>query len=273
MIPRHQTESPILYGINPTLEALKAKPSLLDKILMVEGKRNPALQGIEHLARGKKVPLQSHPRDFLTQLAGTGHHQGVIGFLKGLPYASEEEFWQSLRAQPPPAQVLILDGLEDPQNLGSLIRTAEVCGISGVIIPKDRAVGLTPAVIRASAGAAVHVPVVRVTNLANTLDDLKREGFWIVGADARGGKSLYDMKFDMNLGVVIGSEGKGIRPLILSKCDFLISIPMKGKISSLNAAVAGAVILFEILRQQLTSKNSRSGGLSSRGRAEDPPLS
>jgi 23S rRNA (guanosine2251-2'-O)-methyltransferase len=117
-------------------------------------------------------------------------------------------------------------------------------------------VGITPAVVKASAGAAVHVPVVRVTNLARTLEELKKEGLWIVGADARGKKNLYEMKFDMNLGLVIGSEGKGIRPLVLKKCDHTISIPMKGKISSLNAAIAGAVILFEILRQRFSRKTS-----------------
>jgi 23S rRNA (guanosine2251-2'-O)-methyltransferase len=150
-----------------------------------------------------------------------------------------------------------LDGIEDPQNLGSLIRTAEASGAGGIIIPKDRAVGVTPAVVKASAGAVAHIPVVRVTNLARTLEELKREGFWIVGADARGEKNLYEMKFDMKVGLVIGSEGKGIRPLILKKCDYTVFIPMKGKISSLNAAIAGAVILFEILRQQLVGKNSR----------------
>ncbi|MBI5966921.1 MAG: 23S rRNA (guanosine(2251)-2'-O)-methyltransferase RlmB, partial [Deltaproteobacteria bacterium] len=152
--------------------------------------------------------------------------------------------------------VLILDGIEDPQNLGSLIRTSEACGVQGIIIPKDRAVGVTPAVVKASAGAAAHIPVVRVTNLASALDELKKEGLWIVGADARGEKNLYEMNFDMNVGLVIGSEDKAIRPLVLKKCDYTVSIPMKGKISSLNAAVAGAIILFEILRQNLIRQTS-----------------
>jgi 23S rRNA (guanosine2251-2'-O)-methyltransferase len=149
--------------------------------------------------------------------------------------------------------------MEDPQNFGSLIRTAEACGVRGILIPKDRAVGVTPAVIKSSAGAAAHIPVVRVTNLVNTLEELKKEGFWIVGADARGEKSVYEMTFDMNVGLVIGSEGKGIRPLIWKKCDYRVSIPMKGKTSSLNAAVAGAIILFEILRQQLQMRNADCG--------------
>jgi 23S rRNA (guanosine2251-2'-O)-methyltransferase len=147
--------------------------------------------------------------------------------------------------------VLVLDSIEDPQNLGSLIRTAESCGVQGVLIPKDRAVGLTPTVVKASAGAVAHIPIVRVTNLAQAIDDLKKQGFWVVGTDAHGGKSLYEMKFDMNVALVIGSEGKGIRPLLLKKCDFTVSIPMRGKIASLNTAIAGAVILYEILRQRI----------------------
>jgi 23S rRNA (guanosine2251-2'-O)-methyltransferase len=150
--------------------------------------------------------------------------------------------------------VLILDSIEDPQNLGSLIRTAEACGAQGILIPKDRAVGLTPTVVKISAGAAAHLPIVRVTNLAQTIDDLKKKGFWVVGAEAQGAKSLYEMKFDMNVALLIGSEGKGIRPLLLKKCDFTLSIPMRGKISSLNTAIAGAVVLYEILRQQTQRK-------------------
>jgi 23S rRNA (guanosine2251-2'-O)-methyltransferase len=160
---------------------------------------------------------------------------------------------EKLRAAPGKTVVLILDSIEDPQNLGSLIRTAEACGVQGVILPKERAVGITPAVVKASAGATFHLPVVRVTNLVSTLEELKKEGFWIVGADPGGDQNLYGMKFDMNVGLVIGSEGKGIRPLVLKKCDFRITIPMKGKVSSLNAAIAGAVVLFEILRQQYFS--------------------
>ena len=250
--------SEVIYGINPVLEALKAERQILNKVLIAGGKQGAILRALQQLAREKGVPIQVRPKEVLTQLARTEHHQGVIGLPAESPYASFEDLLQSIRSAPGYALVLILDGIEDPQNLGSLIRTAEACGAQGIIIPKDRAVRVTPAVFKASAGAAAHIPVIRVTNLASTLEELKKEGFWIVGADARGEKSLYEMKFDMKVGLVIGSEGKGIRPLVLKKCDYTISIPMKGKVSSLNAAIAGAVILFEILRQNLTKNSEKT---------------
>jgi len=241
----------VIYGINPVLEALRAERQILHKILIAEGRGGSPVQTLRQLAREKGIPVQVRPKEALSKLVGTDHHQGIVGLRSEFLYASFEDLRQVIQSSLRNALVLILDGIEDPQNLGSLIRTAEACGVQAVIIPKDRAVGVTPAVIKASAGAAAHIPVVRVTNLATTLEELKREGFWIVGADARGEKNLYEMNFDMNVGLVIGSEGKGIRPLVLKKCDYTVSIPRKGKISSLNAAVAGAIILFEILRQQL----------------------
>jgi 23S rRNA (guanosine2251-2'-O)-methyltransferase len=244
----------IIYGINPVLEALRAEGQRLNKIIIAEGKEGRFLGNLRQMAREKGIPVQVRPRGFLTELAATEHHQGVLAISGASPYSTWEDFLKKVRSVQGTATVLILDNIEDPQNLGSLIRTAEACGVQGVIIPKDRAVGITPAVVKASAGAAAHLPIVRVTNLATTLEELKTEGFWIVGADSRGEKSLYEMKFDMNVGLVIGSEGKGIRPLVLKKCDYTVAIPMRGKISSLNAAMAGAVILFEILRQQLTQK-------------------
>jgi 23S rRNA (guanosine2251-2'-O)-methyltransferase len=240
----------VIYGINPVLEALKADRKILDKIVMAEGREDLPFRTLRRLAQEKKIPLQVSPREVLTRLARTEHHQGVIGWRSQSLYRSWDDWLPSIRSLPGLSLVLILDSLADPQNFGSLIRTAEACGVRGIVIPKDRAVGITPAAMKASAGAAAHVPVVRVTNLVHALEELKREGFWIVGADARGEKSLYDLKSDMNVGLVIGSEGKGVRPLILKKCDYRISIPMKGKTSSLNAAIAGAVILFEVLRQQ-----------------------
>ena len=240
----------VIYGINPVLEALKADRQILQKVLLAKGREGLPIHTLRRLAQGKKIPIQVCPREVLDRLARTEHHQGVVGWRSQSPYASWEDLLQSIRSAPGHALVLLLDGIEDPQNFGSLIRTAEACGVQGIFIPKDRAAGVTPAVMKASAGAAAHIPVARVTNLVHTLEELKKEGFWIVGADARGEKSLYDLKFDMKVGLVIGSEGKGIRPLVLKKCDYTISIPMKGKTSSLNAAVAGAIILFEILRQQ-----------------------
>jgi len=246
----------IIYGINPVLEALTADRQTLNKIMIADGKEGASFHTLRQLAREKGIPVHFSPKEVLNKLAGTEHHQGVLGISAASPYSTWEDLLQKVRLAQGHAVVLILDSIEDPQNLGSLIRTAEACGVQGIVLPKDRAVGITPAVVKTSAGAVVHLPVVRVTNLANTLEELKKEGFWIVGADPRGDQNLYAMKFDMNVGLVIGSEGKGIRPLVLKKCDYRITIPMKGKVSSLNAAIAGAVILFEILRQQLSSKTS-----------------
>ena len=244
----------IIYGINPVLEALRAEGQGLNKIILSAGKEGGSIRLLRQLAREKGIPVQVSPREALDRLAGNGLHQGVLAFTAASPYSTWDDLLERVRSAPGKAVVLVLDSIEDPQNLGSLIRTAEACGIQGILLPKDRAAGITPAVVKASAGAVAHLPVARVTNLANTLEDLKKEGFWIVGADSRAEKSLYQMKFDMPVGLVIGSEGKGIRPLLLKKCDFTLSIPLKGKVSSLNAAIAGAVILFEILRQQLTAR-------------------
>jgi len=242
-------EEGIIYGVNPVLEALKAERQTLNKILIAEGRESPAIRTLQQLAREKGIPVHRCPREFLDRETGSERHQGVLAYQAGASYASWEDLERRIKEVPGYSLVLVLDSIEDPQNLGSLIRTAEACGVRGIIIPKDRAVGLTPTVIKVSAGAAAHIPILRVTNLVQTVEDLKKEGFWVVGADARGEKSLYEMKFDMNVALVIGSEGKGIRPLLLKKCDFTVSIPMRGKVSSLNTAIAGAVILFEILRQ------------------------
>jgi len=241
----------IIYGINPILEALRSERQGLNKILLAEGKEGGPIRLLRQLAREKGIPVQVSPKEALDRLAGSGHHQGILGFTAASSYSTWEDLLDRVRAAQGKAIVLVLDSIEDPQNLGSLIRTAEACGVKGVILPKDRAAGITPAVVKASAGAVAHLPIVRVTNLASTLEELKKEGFWIVGADSRAEKSLYELKFDMNVGVIIGGEGKGVRPLLLKKCDYTVSIPMKGKVSSLNAGIAGAVILFEVLRQHL----------------------
>ncbi len=248
----------VIYGINPVLEALRAERQALNRVIIAAGKEGASIREIRELARQKGIPVHVNPKITLSRLAGTEHHQGVVGISAAAPYAGWEDLQEKIRSSHGHSVVLILDNIEDPQNLGSLIRTAEASGVLGIIIPKDRAVGITPAVVKASAGAAFHLPVIRVTNLVAAMEELKKEGFWIVGADAQGDQNLFEIKFDMNVGLVIGSEGKGVRPLVIKKCDFRIRIPMKGKVSSLNAAVSGAVILFEILRQQLAGTNPQA---------------
>jgi 23S rRNA (guanosine2251-2'-O)-methyltransferase len=254
----------VIYGINPVLEALRAERQALNRVIIAAGKEGASIREIRELARQKGIPVHVNPKNALARLAGTEHHQGVVGISAAAAYSNWEDLQERIRSASGHAVVLVLDSIEDPQNLGSLIRTAEASGVLGIIIPKDRAVGITPAVVKASAGAAFHLPVIRVTNLVAALEELKKEGFWVVGADTQGDQSLFEMKFDMNVGLVIGSEGKGVRPLVLKKCDFRVRIPIKGKVSSLNAAVSGAVILFEILRQQLTRTNLPASSHDSR---------
>jgi 23S rRNA (guanosine2251-2'-O)-methyltransferase len=189
-------EREIIYGINPVIEALKAERLTLNKILIAEGKESPALRTLQQLAREKGIPLHRCPRELLNKETGSEHHQGVLAYQAGTAYASWEDLERRIGQASGFAVVLILDSIEDPQNLGSLIRTAEACGVQGIIIPKDRAVGLTPTVVKTSAGAAAHLPIVRVTNLAQTIDDLKKKGFWVVGAEAHGAKSLYEIRYE-----------------------------------------------------------------------------
>jgi 23S rRNA (guanosine2251-2'-O)-methyltransferase len=186
-------------------------------------------------------------RSKLDSLTANSPHQGVVGFIDHFTYADLDEVLQQDEGMP---FLLVLDGIEDPRNLGALIRTADACGVWGVIIPKDRAAAITPAVAKSSAGAVFHFPVVRVANIPTTLRKIKERGIWVVGAAAEAQTDLFRQDLTIPLAVVIGGEGKGIRPLIKRECDFLVSIPMKGKVNSLNASVAGSIILYEIIRQR-----------------------
>jgi 23S rRNA (guanosine2251-2'-O)-methyltransferase len=182
-----------------------------------------------------------------------GSHQNVVGIVKEIPYADLGEILSYWKKEGTRALFLILDGIQDPQNFGSLIRTALGCGVHGLIVPKDRAVGLTPAVIKASAGAAAYLPIARVVNIAATIDSLKKEGIWVYGAAGEAKDLTYKLDLTIDLAIVVGAEGKGIRPLVKKKCDRLFSIPMKGPVTSFNASVSGGMILYEVMRQRNAS--------------------
>jgi 23S rRNA (guanosine2251-2'-O)-methyltransferase len=184
-----------------------------------------------------------------------GLHQNVVGLIKETQYADLGEILSQWRKEGTKALLLILDGIQDPQNFGSLIRTALGCGVHGMIIPKDRAVGITPSVVKASAGAALHLPIARVVNIATTVDTLKKEGIWVYGASGEAKDLIYNVDLNIDLAIVIGAEEKGIRPLVKKKCDRLFSIPMKGPISSFNASVSGGMILYEVMRQRSLHNN------------------
>jgi 23S rRNA (guanosine2251-2'-O)-methyltransferase len=236
-----------IYGINPVAEALGSGSCHIREIWVAHGRGLKGLEDIIGVAESKGISMKTLERSQLDSLTKNASHQGVVGFIDQFFYADLDEVLQRDEGDP---FLLILDGIEDPRNLGALIRTADACGAWGVIIPKDRAAGITPAVAKSSAGAVFHIPLVRVTNIASTISKIKERGIWVAGTAAEAPTEIYDHDLAIPLAVVIGGEGRGIRPLVKRECDLLASIPMKGTVNSLNASVAGAIILYEILRQR-----------------------
>ncbi len=202
------------------------------------------------LAKEKNVLVQTAPKRKLDQLVGHSNHQGVVASIAAYDYAEIEDLFQKATDANEEPFFLLLDEIEDPHNLGSIMRTADAVGAHGIIIPKRRSVGLTQTVAKASTGAIEYIPVVRVTNMARTMDELKKRGLWFAGTDAKGNEDYSQASYDLPLGLVIGSEGKGISRLIKEKCDFLVSIPMKGRVTSLNASVAASLLMYEVYRKR-----------------------
>lgn len=237
-----------IIGKNPVLEALRAERDI-NKIWIAEGSGKGQMQQVIQLAKQAGVIVQYVPKQKLDQTV-SGNHQGVAASVAAYQYAEVEDLFQAAANKNEDPFFLILDEIEDPHNLGSILRTADAAGVHGVIIPKRRAVGLTAAVAKASTGAIEHVPVARVTNLARTIEELKEKGVWIVGTDAKGKQDFRQMDGKMPLAIVIGSEGKGIGRLISEKCDFLVRLPMVGKVTSLNASVAASLLMYEVYRKR-----------------------
>lgn len=248
----------VIYGIHPVEEALKSPNVAIEKILLGHRRFASALRCLLDLAEKRGVPVSTVSNEALNEIAKGGLHQGVAAFVKETSYANLDQILQGWREKKEKALFVILDGIQDPQNLGALIRTALGCGAHGVLIPKDRAVGITPTVVRASAGATAHLPVARVTNLATTIEELKHEGLWVYGAAAEAKEIIYDLDFTMDLAIVIGAEGKGIRPLVKKSCDRLFFLPMKGPVSSFNASVCGGMILYEVMRQRYLGRKGQT---------------
>ena len=240
----------IIYGIHPVEEALKSYHLQIQKVLISTQTPHLPLQLILDLANKRKIPVTLTTKEFLERMTKGGVHQNVVGLIKETSYADVGGVLSHWKKKGTKAFFLILDGIQDPQNFGSLIRTALGCGVHGILIPKDRAVGITPVVIKASAGASVHLPIARVVNIATMIDALKSEGIWVYGASGEARDLIYQLDLNTNLAIVIGAEGKGIRPLVKKKCDRLFSIPMMGPVSSFNAAVSGGMILYEVMRQR-----------------------
>lgn len=237
-----------IMGKNPVIEALKSGRDI-NKIFIAEGSQGGQMQQVIGMAKAANVFLQFVPKKKLDQMA-EGNHQGVIAQVAAYQYAEIEDLFHTAEQRNEAPFFLLLDEIEDPHNLGSIMRTADAVGAHGIIIPKRRAVGLTATVAKASTGAIEHIPVVRVTNMARAIDDLKERGVWIAGTDAKGSEDYRRFDGTLPLGLVIGSEGKGIGRLIREKCDFLIHLPMAGHVTSLNASVAAALLMYEVYRKR-----------------------
>jgi 23S rRNA (guanosine2251-2'-O)-methyltransferase len=232
----------ILSGIHPIVEALKEKRPL-DRVLVAQGAGGPRMQEVIDLARRASIPVRFEPRSALDRLAGSSAHQGVVAIGAARQYADLE---QAAAGE----LIVVLDGVEDPHNLGAIVRTAHAAGASSIIIPERRAVGVTDVVAKAAAGALEHLPIARVTNINRALENLKERAFWIYGLDERGENDYDRVDYGSPTAIVLGGEGKGLHEQVRKHCDMLVRIPMAGKISSLNVSVAAGVVLFEWKRRR-----------------------
>lgn len=239
----------IIEGRNAVLETFRAGKTI-DKLFVLDGCQDGPVKSILREAKKTDTIINFVDKERLDRLANSGHHQGVVAQAAAYEYAEVEDILNAAREKGEAPFIFILDEIEDPHNLGAIIRTANLCGAHGVIIPKRRAVGLTATVAKTSAGAVNYTPVAKVTNIAKTIEELKKEGMWFVCADMDG-QTMYDLNLTGPIGLVIGNEGAGVSRLVKEKCDFTASIPMKGDIDSLNASVAAGVLAYEIVRQRL----------------------
>ncbi len=242
--------SEIIFGIHPVQEALRSGQRF-ERVYISQGKKGKAISDIVNLAKVRHIEVRVAPWERLTGRAGgTTSHQGVLGVLQSFSYTSFHDLLAAPRQDDDPPFFLLLDTIQDPHNLGAILRSAECAGVHGVIIPKRKAVEVTPTVSKVSAGATAYVPICRVTNLAMTIEALQRQNIWVIGTSDAAQQSYTAVDFTIPLAIVIGNEEKGIRWLVAEKCDMMVSIPLYGKISSLNASVSSALMLFEVRRQR-----------------------
>lgn len=237
-----------IFGRNPVLEALQSGRTI-DKLLLQDGLRHSQISKITAIAKEHKIPFQFTGKHKLDEISG-GNHQGVVAYISAHEYSTVDDILNLAQSCGEAPLVVIADGLTDPHNLGSILRSANAAGAHGVIIPKNRSVTVTSVVAKVSAGAIEYTPIARVTNISQTIEQLKKEGLWIVGTDLSAEQFHYDCDLKGALGIVIGSEGEGISRIVREKCDFLVKIPMLGEIQSLNASVAAGILLYEAVRQR-----------------------
>jgi 23S rRNA (guanosine2251-2'-O)-methyltransferase len=252
-------DSPLIFGVLPVLEALRAGTRRIEKIMVAEGAHERRLNEILSLAREAGIPFQKIPRANLSRFVeGGANHQGVVAFVAAADYANADELFEVIVSKED-ALAVILDGVEDPRNLGAILRTVDCVGAHGVFIPERRAVGLTETVAKTSAGATEYVKIAKVTNISRLIDDLKERNVWTIGTSADAEMEYTDWDWTQRCALVLGSEGKGLHRLVAEKCDVLVKIPLLGQIESLNVSVAAGVILYEAIRQRREREKGRKG--------------
>lgn len=240
----------LIIGRNAAMEALKSDKTI-EVLYITNGPKEGSINAIINLAKDKKIVIKEVDKKKLDSMAAGAVHQGVIARITPYNYFEVKDILEDAKRKNEAPFIIILDELEDPHNLGSIVRTAETCGVHGIIIPKRRNVGVTPTVYKSSVGAVEHVKIAKVTNINSTIDELKEQGIWVYGADIEGKEYSYEVDFSGPCALIIGSEGRGISKLTLKKCDKLVKIPMIGKINSLNASVAGGIMMYEVLKGRL----------------------
>lgn len=249
----------LLYGMNPLLEALRAGDRIPEEVVIAEGAKDHRLHELIELARARNIPIRRSPRSALDRTVGNTHHQGVMARIPAARYADSEDLLNSIAARvggEVQALAVVLDGVEDPRNLGAILRTAECAGVDGVFVPERRAAGLSETVAKASAGAIEHVPVARVTNLSLLIKQLKERNVWVIGTAADASMEYTEWDWTKPSALVLGGEGAGLHRLVRERCDVLVRIPVQGRIESLNVSVAAGIILYEALRQRKSASGA-----------------
>jgi 23S rRNA (guanosine2251-2'-O)-methyltransferase len=237
----------VLHGINAVTEALKANPEKIERICVERGQKNPRIQAIVELARQNGVRIEFEEKSWLNRKTEGERHQGVLCYAAAMDTFDSEEILHRAKT---PGLLVVLDGIEDPHNLGAILRSAEAAGADGVFLPRHRSTGISATVVKASAGAASHVKVARIPNVAQCIEELKKRGFWTVGLDAAAEQSIWDCDLTVPIALILGNEGSGLHRLVREKCDFLVSVPIYGKVGSYNVSVAAGIALYEAVRQR-----------------------
>ncbi len=242
----------VIYGVHAVEEALNARGRSFEYVAVAKDRHDAKVQRIIDSCRSAGVAVRFEGREHLNRLAKSASHQGVVAVTTQKKYNDLDEILARKRGSH--TFVVVLDGVEDPHNLGAILRTADAAGVDGIVLPERRAVGVTSTVVKASAGASEHVPVAKVTNVSRTIEELKSRNVWVVGLDERGAQPYDKVDYRMDCAIVLGAEGHGLHELVRKKCDYLVSIPMLGKVPSLNVSVAGAIVMYEVARQRRPEK-------------------